>query len=354
MRPLSLLTLLLTLSLPLANTPPPLAEAQPLTLSNIQQKFQAACSFLKSLYNPTLQLVKETPSSHVYYIASDGLLAKRALATCDPTTSISRDINQSINSCCGTGADFMHESILGNKIPLPIHNSTTYTIANSTAGVLFHNITPTAAGGNYTVLWEVHNATGTFPDCAYADVTVYSFLELKRERNETGAQHEFDCLTQMFDNKGMADEPYKDGNPSEHGIYQTLKTALYLYTIHLQTHPTPAGLEATLLRTQGPDGGFHTGYDQAGTYAGTLENTETTSIVIIALSSITTPPAFPAWILITGIAILVAGAATILIVLVLDNRRNRELSSGTRSVKAFDDCGGHYHLVAWKDSYTFR
>ncbi len=104
----------------------------------------------------------------------------------------------------------------------------------------------------------------------------------------------------MSDGHGIGDEPYKDGDPSEHGIYQTLKTALYLYAIHLQSRSLPLGLEDTLLRTQGPDGGFHTGYDQAGTYAGTLENTETTSIVIIALSSITTPPAFPAWILITG------------------------------------------------------
>ncbi len=76
---------------------------------------------------------------------------------------------------------------------------------------------------------------------------------------------------------------------------------------HLQSRPVPVALEDFLLRTQGPDGGFHTGYDQAGTYNGTLENIETTSIIMITLSSITPSPAFPAWILITGIATLVAG-----------------------------------------------
>ncbi len=128
----------------------------------------------------------------------------------------------------------------------------------------------------------------------------------------------------MSDSHGIADEPYKDGGLSEHGIYQTLKTALYQYTIHLQHRPVPAGLEDTLLRTQGPDGGFHTGYDQARTYSGTLENTETTSIVIITLSSITLP-LVPAWILITGIATLVAGTATILIVIVLDVKKTEKL-----------------------------
>ncbi len=34
---------------------------------------------------------------------------------------------------------------------------------------------------------------------------------------------------------------------------------------------------------QGPDGGFHTGYDKNGIYAGTQENAETTSIAIITL-----------------------------------------------------------------------
>ena len=83
----------------------------------------------------------------------------------------------------------MHEALLGVKIHLPIDTSTVYTIANSTSGKLFRGIFPSTAGGNYTVLWEVHNATGTFPDCTYADVIVYNALELKQEGNTTDAQH---------------------------------------------------------------------------------------------------------------------------------------------------------------------
>jgi hypothetical protein len=52
-------------------------------------------------------------------------------------------------------------------------------------------------------------------------------LELKLEGNTTGVQHEMDCLTLMFDGRGLVDESYKDGSGSEHGIYQTYKLALY-------------------------------------------------------------------------------------------------------------------------------
>ena len=62
--------------------------------SLFQEKMQLGCSFLKSLYNPSLQLIRSTPSSNVYYIASDNLLAEKALSSCDPTTS--KAINQSI------------------------------------------------------------------------------------------------------------------------------------------------------------------------------------------------------------------------------------------------------------------
>ena len=205
------------------------AAAQPVSSTVLAQKAQAACSFLKNLYNPSLGLVRSTPNSSTYYIASDNLLVEKALSSCDPTTS--QAISQSISSCCDSGRDQMHEALLGIRIHIPINNAAIYTVANSTAGKLFQGTSPTNAGGDYTVLWEVHNASETFPDCAYADVTVYTALELRLEGNSTGAQHEMDCLSLMFDGRGLVDEAYKDGSGSEHGIYQTLKLALYLYAL---------------------------------------------------------------------------------------------------------------------------
>src|SRR5438132_10858160 len=125
------------------------AVAQPVSSGLLAQKTQAACSFLKSLYNPSLGLVRSIPNRSIYYIASDNLLVEKALSSCDPTTS--QAINQSISSCCESGSDQMHEALLGVRIHLPINNGGIYTVANSTAGKLFRGTSPTNAGGNYTV-----------------------------------------------------------------------------------------------------------------------------------------------------------------------------------------------------------
>jgi hypothetical protein len=302
--------------------------AQPVSSDLLQQKMQLACSFLKSLYNPSLQLVRSTPFSNVYYIASDNLLAEKALLSCDRT--ISQAINQSMSSCCNRGYDGMHEALLGVRISLPIHTSTTVTVANSSQGKLFRNISPTTAGGNYAVLWEVHNGTGVFPDCAYADVAVYTALELKLEGNTTGMHHEMDCLTLMFDGKGLADEAYKDGSGSEHGIYQTYKLALYLYALQA-TGAYHYGKEDHLLQSQGPDGGFHTGYDQLGTYAGTQENAETTSIVIVTITSLSTARQFvfpffriPPWTIYLFTGLAVAASAVVVTIFIWDQRKRKQ------------------------------
>lgn len=102
-------------------------------------------------------------------------------------------------------------------------------------------------------------------------------------------------LNTMYDENGIIDEPYKNGTPSEHGIYQTYKLALHIvHQTKLSQEPFPGQVE-NLLRMQGPDGGFHTGYDQTGTYAGTLANAETTSILIITLNLVASQqlPCFP-------------------------------------------------------------
>ena len=263
--------------------------------SLVQQRVSLACSFLKNLYNPSLGLVRVTSNSNVYYISSDNILAEKALSPsyCNQPT-VAASINQSISTCCGTGYDGMHEVLLGVPIHLPIHQAKTFTVANSTQGRLFRNVSSSAAGGNYTVLWEVHNSTGIFPDCTYADVTVYNVLESKRENNSTDVNHEIECLQLMFDGRGLVDEAFKNGSGSEHGIYQTFTLALYLAALQA-TGSYYYRQEDNLLRSQGPDGGFHTGYDEDGTYAGTLENAETTSIAIIVLSTLAkgVPIAFP-------------------------------------------------------------
>src|SRR5467141_1538116 len=95
--------------------------------SEREARMAKACSFLDSLYTPSIHLVRETPSNHTYWIASDNLLAQEALQECGSsnTQSIQAILNNA--TCCQQGNDHMHESLLGHSIPLPIHNATTYT-----------------------------------------------------------------------------------------------------------------------------------------------------------------------------------------------------------------------------------
>ncbi len=67
---------------------------------------------------------------------------------------------------------------------------------------------------------------------------------------------------------------YKDRSGSEHGIYQAYKHALYLYALQKLSSTYNSEGEEYLLRSRGPDGGFHTGYDQDGAYAGTIDRGE--------------------------------------------------------------------------------
>ena len=87
-----------------------------------------ACTFLDSLYNPSIHLVIETPSSHVYWIASDNLLAQQALQECGSSNAQSIQALLYNAACCQQGNDHMHESLLGHSIALPIHNATIYDV----------------------------------------------------------------------------------------------------------------------------------------------------------------------------------------------------------------------------------
>ena len=130
----------------------------------------------------------------------------------------------------------------------------------------------------------------------------------------------------------MVDEPYKDGSGSEHGICQTYKLALYLYALRMVTGEYSYGLEDHLYRSQGPDGGFHTGYDQLGTYAGTQENAETTSIAITTISNLSTTRPFPfsfpffdipRWIIYLYTGLAAAAVAVVVRVIVSDQRKRK-------------------------------
>ncbi len=176
----------------------------------------------------------------------------------------------------------MHEAILGTPIPLSIHNATTYDVTHSW---------PNSAGS--TILYEYHNGTGTLSPTNYADVAVYRAFEQDRQGNHTGALQTLQILNKMWDTNGLVDDAFRTGG--EQGAYQTFKDVLYLLALLKTGQPMPANLEEKILDMQGADGGFNTGYFPNGTYAGRYENTETTSIAMLALEALFPEPLRETW-----------------------------------------------------------
>lgn len=105
------------------------------------------------------------------------------------------------------------------------------------------------------------------------------------------------------------------------------KLALCFYTQRYISDLANRGSIDQILRMQGPDRGCHTGYEQAGICAGTLENAETTSISIIALnatlpSTVCLIHGLPWWIFCV-IGFAGAVAATVVPVVLLGKRRSK-------------------------------
>ncbi len=300
-------------------------------LPSLEGRMQDACRFLSSLYNPALGLVRETKESTVYHISSDNLLAQRAIEPCNPNAT--QSIRSTLATCCQNGTSKMHEALLEMSIGLPIRTAAVSILANSSSGLLFNGIQPSVSG-DYTVFWEVHNGTGILSPGTYADVASYIGLEHKRRGNQTGVSEMMESLNVIFDGQGLVDEPYQNGTLAERGIYQTFKLALYINLITREGIPVYPGLVERLLRMQDADGGFRTGYDHAGTYAGTLANAETTSIVLLTLNLLASnqqqPPVFPFFFwwpfpfiifLIFGI---IAGVGVTAIFILYDQRRRKK------------------------------
>jgi hypothetical protein len=279
-----------------------------------------ACQFLLSLYNSTLQLVRETPSSNTYWIASDNLLAQGTLSQCNPTLPQPTTIGIAQNPCCNKGNDLMHEAILGRPIPLPIHNATIYNLTRDWTN---------SAGS--TILYEYHNGTGVLSPSSYADVAAYTELESTRKGDPSAVLENLNILNKMWDANGMIDDAFTNTNSTARREYQTYKDALYLFVLQKATQFARRNLLEKILTMQGPDGGFNTAYYPNGTYAGRSENAETTSIVILAFEAIL--PQVPWWETYWYLLLIPIPAASILLFLLLHYKPRTRNPMGQTSTR---------------------
>ena len=252
---------------------------------------EKAINFLIHIqFNQSLGLCRESPNlaPNVYWLASDNLWAWKALKVANETYyfgagevgrvadeigtklreegqlyNLPRDLNNT-----GFPKSFMHEAVIGDVIPTPNCNATILTLHSD----------------NYIVKTEICNGT-TMPDWyEYADRLLYKALSCHWEGNDTAANLYFKNATETWDGVGISDKATKVD-----GLYATYKLALLLYTSRVLGRKLP--FECELVKRiwslqRESDGGIITNYYANGTQKGDA-NTETTSIVIIALL---TPP----------------------------------------------------------------
>ena len=257
------------------------------TSTNLQVE-KAVDFLIHCQFNESLDLCREAPNKEpdTYWLVSDNLWAWKALKVANETyyfgalevgpvaDNIEAELKKDATlynlpgDADGFPISFMHEAVIGDIIPTPNRNATILTLRSD----------------DYNFKTEVCNGT-IMPDWKnYTDRLLYMALSCFWQGNETGANLYFKNATATWDGIGINDTATKTD-----GFYATYKLALLLYTSKVLGERLL--FESELVKRiwslqRESDGGIITNYYANGTQKGDA-NTETTSIVIIALL---TPP----------------------------------------------------------------
>lgn len=251
-------------------------------------RVEKAVNFLiNSQFNASLSFCREAPEvePNTYWLVSDNLWAWKALKMANESglsnaVEAGRIVNlieaklkeKTIIHNLPTNAEglpisFMHEAVIGNVTPIPNKNRTQLTLQSN----------------DYAVKTEIYNETTIDNWQEYADRLLFMALSYHWQANDTAANQYFELAKDMWDGIGINDTATKVD-----GFYTTFKFALLLYAskvlgIKLQFESELVNRIWSLQRET--DGGIITNYFANGTSYGDA-NTETTSIVIIAIFTV--------------------------------------------------------------------
>ena len=252
------------------------ASAEIRTRIKMVDRIRDAVEFLKGMFNSAIGLCAEAPevAPNTYWLVSDNLWAYKALERHEPEISeaiklklieLAEAYNLPVDSQ-GLPISYKHEAVIGDTVPTPFNVTAQYTLYSD----------------DYAIKTEIANGTAIMEDWQeYADLLLFAALSKHWEGKEEEATALFNRAKDMWDGVGICDKAAKAD-----GTYATYKLALLLYTskilgIKLDFEEQ---LIVTIWKMQDETtGGIITNYKQDGTPIGD-ENTETTSITIIALS----------------------------------------------------------------------
>ena len=234
-----------------------------------------AVDYLAGQYNPDLGLCRESPqyASNIYWLVSDNLWACVALKDFYP--NISQSIESRLKELAvhhglhtdtnGLPIGYKHEAVIGDTIPLPFHNSLQYILESN----------------GYTIKLDIANSTDVCLEWQeFADLLLYASLSYYYKGQKTTALWYFNKAEAMWDGKGIWDKHAQGFNE-----YSTYKLALLLYVskrLNVVLTFEEELIDRIYKQQDQFTGGIITEYRPDGTRRG-YANTETTSIVVIAL-----------------------------------------------------------------------
>ncbi len=238
-------------------------------------------SFLESQYVEDIGLLRAAttayPDNTTIYVANDNLLASRALAVLG--SPLASKVLTTLNNKYGGGWNGRTDILLGRDIP-----DVFYKRYKEKLGII----------NGYTIMYEKNDKSVIIKDWYnYADLIVYKALDNLLWGSRPQAEQLFIKLTKLWDGYGFNDTVTRNTS-----VYAVYKCALFIYlyrtlevagsTIIYDYKDIYEKCLEIIAKAQDPTkGGIHTDYrvvDGKIVIQGDI-NTETTSIVILALYS---------------------------------------------------------------------
>ncbi|ADI31178.1 hypothetical protein Shell_0026 [Staphylothermus hellenicus DSM 12710] len=237
--------------------------------------------FLEGQYVSSVGLLRASttvyPDNITIYIVNDNVLAAKALIVL--ASPLTFKIIAELNNEYSGGWNGKIDVLLGRDIPDTFYSS--------------YNLLVKEIDG-YKVVWEKLNYSSPITDWYnYADLLVYHALDKLLQGSRREAEESFINLTKMWDGYGFRDKAYYETQ-----TYAVYKCALFIYLYRALQYAGSKIINdysyiydkclSIIAKAQDPKyGGIHTDYrvvDGEIVVEGDM-NTETTSIVVLALYS---------------------------------------------------------------------
>lgn len=264
-------------------------------VDSAQDNLDLAISYLRNACNDTLHLCREAPrvAPNVYWIASDNLLAFKALEPYDPqlSSTISSELvrlakvyHLPTSSEYGVPLSLRYDVVMRDNetLELPPKDVTHLTLYN----------------GSYVLRYDIANGTNRFYNwTGFADLLLLVALSNRNSGDLANAIGNFTVAANMWDGVGLQDlgftTDYGEGQaPGNPHAYATYKLGLLLYVsgklgVHL---PFENDVVKRIWSMQNQsNGGIFTHMMPDGSSGTSDTNTETTAMVILGMTSVSIP-----------------------------------------------------------------